>query len=432
MKLTGTKAFGLLLASQAISLLGSGMTRFALLVWAYQQEGTATALALLGFFITTTYVIASPIAGVFVDRWDRRKVLFYSDLGSGMMTLLMLLLYLGGGLQVWHLYVMEGIAGVLEAFQDPASSAAISVLVPRESYTRSNALAGLARSATRLLAPALAGLLLQTAGLPVVMLSDLGTLILALASLLFLRIPTPPPSQEGKLASGGFLKELAFGFRYIFQRPGLRGTLFIFFLINTFGTLTYYAVHAPMILARTGGSELDLGIVRSVMGIGGIAGGLALVAWSKRPRNRVKTFLISTSLSFALGDLLTALSRDVTGWAVAGFLAEFSIPFIISPYFALWQELVPADVQGRVFSSRNMVQIGAQPLGYLFGGLLADRLFEPALAPGGGLAGLLGPLVGTGPGAGMSAMFLCTALFGALAGVLGMLDSNIRDLEKKL
>ncbi|HZU86196.1 MAG TPA: MFS transporter [Anaerolineaceae bacterium] len=429
MKLTGTKAFTLLLSSQSLSLLGSGMTRFALLIWAYEKEGTATALALLGFFITTAYVIASPIAGVFVDRWDRRKVLLFSDLGSGMMTAMMLLLFLSGELQLWHLYLMEGIAGILEAFQDPAFSASVSLLVPKETYTRSNAWVGLGRSITRLLAPALAGLLLQSNGLAVVMLADLGTLALALVSLFFLRIPPPPPSQEGQQASGNFFKQMAFGMRYILQRPGLRGILFILFLINLFGTITYFAIQAPMILARSGGNELDLGLVRSVMGIGGIAGGIGVVLWVRKSRNRVKTFLISTMLSFLIGDLITALSRGAIGWAIAGFFAEFTIPFIISPYYALWQELVPPDVQGRVFSSRDMIQIGAQPIGYLLGGLLADGVFEPALAQGGALSSSFGLLVGTGPGAGMAAMFLCTAILGCLVGVLGLLNPHIRRLE---
>jgi len=106
-----------------------------------------------------------------------------------------------------------------------------------------------------------------------------------------------------------------------------------------------------------------------------------------------------------------------------------SIPFIVSPYFALWQELVPLDVQGRVFSTRDMVQVLSQPFGYLAGGLLADRLFEPALQVGGALASSVGRLVGTGPGAGMAAMFLCTSLLGGLTGVLGLLSPSVRHLD---
>jgi MFS family permease len=102
---TGWNAFRVLLAGQAISLLGTGMTRFAVLIWAYQKEGTATTLALLGFFTCITYVLASPVAGVLVDRWDRRKVMFFADLGAGLMTAVLLFLYTAGG---WNLASLPG------------------------------------------------------------------------------------------------------------------------------------------------------------------------------------------------------------------------------------------------------------------------------------------------------------------------------------
>ena len=430
MHFTGSKAFNVLWLSQALSLLGSGMTRFALLIWAFEQAGTATALALLGFSITITFVIASPFAGVLVDRWDRRRVMLFADLGSGVMTALVLLLYALGGLQLWHLFLLQAVAGALEAFQEPAFSASVSLLVPRDSYTRANARLGLGKSAARILAPAFAGLLLQLSGLQVVMLFDLFTMSLALIALFLLRIPVPPVSVEGRgLQREPFTRQLLFGFRYIINRPGLRGLLFIFFLINLFATISYFAVLSPMILARMGGDELALGTVRTVMGIGGIAGGLVISAWGG-PRRKAHAFALFTLLSFLFGDFLFAIGRSTVGWALAGFIADFTIPFIVSPYYALWQEQVPQDVQGRVFATREMAQVTSQPVGYLAGGLLADHLFEPALQPGGVLAGSAGLLVGTGPGTGMSAMFLCTALLGMLTGLLALLSPAIRRLDE--
>lgn len=425
---TNKRAFGVLWAGQSVSLLGTAMTRFAVLLWAYQQAGTATALALLGFFVTTAFVVASPIAGVLVDRWDRRKVMAFADLGAGCMTALLLLLYLQGGLRIWHLYLAQGVAGALEAFQDPAFSASVSLLVPKERYTPANSLLGLGRSASRIFAPALAGVLMQTGGLEWVMAVDLGTLALALIGLLCIRIPAPPRSIEGAAATGKLGRELRFGFGYIFHRPGLRGVLLIFFLINVFATLTYFGVMAPMILARTGGDAVGLGVVQAVMGVGGVVGGMALSLWGG-PRRKVRLYLLSTSLSFLICDFLMGISRSMAGWSIAGFLSDFGIPFIVSPYYALWQEVVPPDVQGRVFSTREMVQVTAQPFGFLAAGFLADRVFEPAMQVGGALAGSLGWLVGTGPGAGMAVMFLCTSLGGMLTGLLGWLSPAIRKLD---
>ena len=211
---TGTNAFRILWAGQSLSLLGSGMTRFAVMIWAFQVEGTATALALLGFFNCLTYVIASPFAGVLVDRWNRRSVMVLADLGAGLMTAFLLAMFWLGRLELWHLYLAVGMVGVFEAFQELAFSASISRLVPRQDFTRSNAMLGLGRSAARMLSPAFAGLLLPLAGLGVVMLVDLFTLSLALLGLFLVRIPAPAVSAVGRQASGSFKHEIKFGARF--------------------------------------------------------------------------------------------------------------------------------------------------------------------------------------------------------------------------
>ncbi|HVN55524.1 MAG TPA: MFS transporter [Anaerolineaceae bacterium] len=428
-RITGWFAFRVLWAGQAVSLLGSGMTRFAFLIWAYQKTGEATALALLGFSTTLAYILASPFAGVLADRLDRKRVMFFADLAAGCMTALLLGLSIAGKLQLWQVYLAEGIAGASLAFQEPAFFSSMSLIVPKDGLTRANAMLGLGRSASTVFAPILGGLLLQSVGLNAVMIADLGTLVLGLGALLLVPIPSPAASDEGRKAAGSFLHEMGFGLQYIFKRSSLRDLMGTFFLINLFGTLTYMAVLSPMILARAGGDEITLGIVRTMMGIGGIAGGLVLTIWGFS-KQKARTYGWSTMISFFICDFLTAISRSLPGWATAGFLSELSIPFIVSPYYALWQEIVPGDIQGRVFATREMVQVISQPVGYLAGGLLADRLFEPALAHGGVLAGSAGLLVGTGPGAGMAAMFLCTSVLGGLTGLLALTLPSIRRLDQ--
>jgi MFS family permease len=423
------RIFHILLFGQSISLLGTGMTRFAVMIWAYEQTRSATALALLGFFTCITYIVASPFAGVLVDRMSRRKVMFLADLSAGLMTTLLLVIQAVGELQLWHLYLTVGLAGVFEAFQDPAFTSSISLLVPKEEYTRSNGMLGMGRSVARMLAPIFAGLVQQVWGLNAVLCTDIFTMTLALLGLLMIHIPRAPASAAGMESSGDFWRELRFGTGYIFRQAGLRNLTLSFFMVNLFATLTYFAVLSPMILARTGGDETALGIVRTAMGIGGIMGGVLIVAW-KSPRRKARMYLIFTGLSFLICDAGMAISGSVVGWSIAGFLAELTIPFIVSPYFALWQEIVPPDVQGRVFSIREMIQIASQPVGYLLGGLMADRLFEPAMQSNGWFSTLFGGLVGTGPGAGMSSMFLFTAVCGGLLGFIGLLLPSIRQLDE--
>jgi MFS family permease len=425
-----SRTFQILLFGQSISLLGTGMTRFAVMIWAYEQTRSATALALLGFFTCITYIVTSPFAGVLVDRMSRRKVMFLADLSAGLMTILLLVIQVVGELQLWHLYLAVGLAGVFEAFQDPAFTSTVSLLVPKDQYTRSNGMLGVGRSVARMLAPILAGLVQQVLGLNAVLGIDIFTMTIALLGLLFIRIPSAPPSVVGIESSGSFWRELRFGIGYIFRQAGLRNLTLSFFMVNLFATLTYFAVLSPMILARTSGDETTLGIVQTAMGIGGITGGV-LIVFLKSPRRKARMYLIVTGLSFLICDAGMAVSRSVSGWAIAGFLAELTIPFIVSPYFALWQEIVPPDVQGRVFSIREMIQIASQPIGYLLGGLMADRLFEPAMQSSGWFSMLVGGLVGTGPGAGMASMFLFTSLCGGLLGFMGLLLPSIRQLDER-
>lgn len=428
-KTLNSKTFYILLFGQSISLLGTAMTRFAVMIWAYEQTGSATALALLGFFNCITYILVSPFAGVLVDRMSRRRVMFLADLSAGLMTVLLLVIQAVGELQLWHLYLTVGLAGVFEAFQDPAFTSTVSLVVPKDEYTRSNGMLGMGRSVARMLAPIFAGLVQQVLGLNAVLCIDLFTMTLALLGLLIVHIPAAPASAEGIESSGNFWHELRFGIGYIFRQAGLRNLTLSFFMVNLFATLTYFAVLSPMILARTGGDETALGIVRMAMGIGGITGGILIIAW-KSPRRKATMYLLVTGLSFLICDASMAASRSVVGWAIAGFLAELTIPFIVSPYFALWQEIVPPDVQGRVFSIRETTQVASQPIGYLLGGLMADRLFEPAMQSHGWFSTLVGGLVGTGPGTGMASMFLLTSLCGGLLGLLGLLIPSIRQLDE--
>ena len=418
--------FYLLWAGQTVSLLGSGFTRFALTVWAYQNNGSVTQMVLLNFFACIAFMLVSPFAGVVIDRLDRKKLMFAADLGSGLVTLSLLLLSRFSGLQFWHLYLAEGLMGAFDAFQSPAFFSSVSLLVPREEFTRSNALIGLAKSAVGMMAPAFGSALLAAYGLHTVMMIDLFSLIPGLLVLLLIVIPKPPRSETGILAKGDFWHELRFGFRYIFSNAGLRGILLIFIGINLFAGFTYMSILSPMILTRTAGDAKALGTVQTIMGIGGILGGLILTFWHA-PRKKARLFTWATFISFGTCDFLTAASRSVWSWSASGFLSELSIPFLVSPYYSIWQERVPEDVQGRVFSIREMLQNVSTPVGYLLGGTLADHFFEPTfLHPT-----FLTPIVGFGHGSGMSAMFIITGICGAITGLCGVLSPTVQKLDEE-
>lgn len=422
------KTFLIMWVGQLVSLMGTAMTRFAVLIWAYQQTGDATTLALLGFFSFGSFVVCSPIAGVWVDRWDKRRILIFSDLGSGVMTLTMLALYSTGSLHIWHLYVAQILTGLFDSFQFPAYTVATSVLVDKKDYTRTSGLRSLALNSSKVIAPFLGGFLLNFIDLNGVMLVDVLSFCFAVGVLLFVRIPNPPTSDEGKQARGSVWQQLQFGFRYIFQRPGLRGLLLIFMAIHFLATLTYFAILPAMILARSGGDEMALASVQAAMGIGGVIGGVMLSVWGGT-RRKIHLVLGGLAISFFLGDFSFAVGRSLPVWIFAGLSADFFIPFIVGANRAIWQMKVPMDIQGRIFSVQYMMQESMMPIAYLIAGPLADRVLEPAMMPGGSLADTFGWLVGTGPGAGMGLMFIFTWFFGTLVGASGYLFASVRNID---
>lgn len=403
------KTFLIIWMGQLVSRIGTAMTRFALIIWAYQQTGTATTIALLGFASFVPMLVASPFAGVWVDRLDRRRVMQLADLGAGLITLLLLALHTTGDLAIWYLYLAAGLAGIFEAFQIPAYTAASSILLPKEAYARASGLRSLAEFGGDIAAPILGGLLLTASGISAVMAFDVATFVIALATLMMVRVPAPAPAPGDEGTPASFNRELRVGFRYIRRRPGLLGFALVMTAINLFANLTWFSIMPAMVLARSGNDELALASVQSAMGVGGLLGAILIGLWGG-PRNRVHGMLLGIITSFVVGDMVLAVGRTAPMWMIAAASGAFFIPLIRSSYEAIWQSKVNPALQGRVFSARDMMTRSTAPAGYLLGGLLADHVMEPALAVGGPLVPTLGRFVGTGPGAGMALMFLLSAI----------------------
>jgi len=432
-RLTGMQKFTLIWFGQMLSMFGTATTRFALLVWAYQQTGEATTVALLGFFSFVLYVLLSPVAGVLIDRFDRRLIMLFADFGAALMTAMLLILYLSGGLQIWHLYLAEALTGAFEAFQVPAYTAATTMLVSKEQYGRTNGMRSLAYSASQVIAPVLAGLILRFVDLRGVMIVDLISFGFAFIPLLLITIPHPKaqtaPDEQGQ--AGRFWAEMVEGFRYIVGRQGLLGLLGIYFGINLAAALTYFAVMAPMVLARTNNDELALASVQSAMGIAGVIGGILMSTWGG-PKRRIHGVLLFGGISFLIGDFAMAVGRTPAAWMFGAAFGTFFVPFISGCERAIWQSKVEPALQGRVFAVQNMIRQITLPIGYLVAGPLADRILEPAMMPGGALVPIFGQLIGTGPGAGMGLMFLGTSLLGGLVCFSGYLFPAVRRVETDL
>ncbi|MCX7802616.1 MAG: MFS transporter [Meiothermus ruber] len=426
--LTGLRGFTLVALGQLVSLVGSGMSQFALTVWAFEKTGLATSLALMGFFYMVPLILISPLAGAWVDRGNRKLMMMLSDLGAAGGTLVVFLLYLSGNLEIWHLYVVGTLNGLTSAFQWPAYSAAISTMVHKRDYARANGLLSLAESASGIGAPILAGILLGLVGLRGILLLDLLTFAAAFTTLMLVHVPQPKPSAAGRESRGSLLGEALYGFRFIFARPSLLGLQTVFLLGNLVANLGS-AIMAAMILARTASSETALATVQSAAGVGGVLGGVLLSTWGG-PRRKVHGVLLGWVLSSLFGSVLLGLGQSVWAWAACAFIFALIVPILNGSNQAIWQAKVPPDVQGKVFAARRMIAWVAGPLAMLVAGPLADRVLTPAMMPGGALADIFGGLVGVGPGAGMALLLVISGLLGMVVGLGGYLFRVIREAEE--
>ncbi len=423
---TGMRAFTLIWLGQMVSLLGSAMTWFAFTIWVWQKTGQVTTLALLSFFTYFPTVLFTPVAGALVDRWNRKLVMMLSDLITASGTFVILILYVTGWLQLWHIYSISLAAGVFTAFQYPAYAAAVATMLPKEQYARAQGMLGLVYSVSGILSPVLAAALLGRIGITGIMIIDLTTFLAALGTLLWVHIPQPAATAVGLHSRGNLWQEMLFGFRYIRERASLSALVFLFMASNFFLAIGATLL-APMILARSAGSETTLATVQSVGALGGVAGGVLLSMWGG-PRRRIHGVLLGGMGACLLGMAGLGVGRHLLAWAVGSFFFSFFEPFVEGNNLAIWQSKVEADVQGRVFSARHLLVQIPYLLAMLLVGPLAEYGTEPLMQN----PGLPGGWFGGGRGAGMALLMALAGGGGTLTFLAGYLVRAVRQVETLL
>lgn len=425
----GMKTFSVIWIGQLVSLLGSGLTSFALGVWALERTNSVTQYTLIIVCASVPAILVAPFAGALVDRWDRKWVMFWTDLGPGVITLTYAALLWQGELQVWHIYIGAAFNSVFSTFQWPAYISAITMLVDRSQYGRVNGMLDFGQAGTTIAAPALAGLLLTVTDIWGVLLADFATFLFAAATLLFVRIPRPEVSAGAAKAKGSIWREAAYGWTFIRERPGLLNLLFFFAAVNLAICACGVAV-LPMVLGFTG-SKAAVGTIMSLVGIGMLVGGAIMTA-TGGPKPRVYGVL-GVGLLISVCFVLIGLKPSLLLVGAGVLLWYIGLPIMNGSSTAIWQAKTPGDVQGRVFAMRRMIAQFTTPIGDFSAGPLADKVFIPLLMPGGALADTaIGRVVGVGPGRGIALMFLTMAAIPGLAALWGFLNPRIRNVEAEL
>lgn len=425
---SGLRDFFILWSSQTLSTLGTSMTNFALVIWVYNQSGTASSLTLMTICLFLPTILFRFIAGTLADRWNKKRIMLFCDLIAACGTLTILLLYSLSSLQVWHLYLINFLLSFMDSFQVPASTVATSLLVPKEQYTRVGGLQSFSGSIISILAPALASVLLALGGLTVILIVDLVNFAIAFITLLFF-IKVPELKHDARNNQEPFLKSCLEGVRFLQKNSALLGIILFVAVINFFAKLGGDGMMSVFVLSKTGGNQNALGMVETAISLAALTGSL-LVMFMKPAVHKTKVIFISCAITFLIGDTFLSLSDSLWFWIIISFISYVPVTILGTNLTVIMRMHVPIHMQGRVFSAQDTIQNASIPLGLFLGGVLADHVFEPFMTKSSLVQHGLSFLFGAEKGSGVALMFFMVGIIGFTISIVALKNPLFKVLDQ--
>ena len=422
-KIYDIKKFLLLWITQSLSTLGSSMTNFALVIWSFETEGSAFTTALLSVSSYAPYVLISIFAGALSEKWNKKKIMLVGDAFAALCTECVLSLMNTNHLEIWHLYIINALNGLMNTFQQPAADVAVSLLTPEKYYQRVGGLKAFSYSVNSFLAPVFAAALMSTAGMEFVIVFDLLTFTIAFLTLaFFIKIPNKNVDEEIKES---ILKSAGDGIRFLRNNRGILDLILFLAAINF--TASVFNAALPALLLNVGG-EKAYGYVNGVSGIAMLVGSIIVTAMPE-PKSRIKVICNSLLLAMSTENFILALGKGIPVWCAGAAVAWIGIPVMNANMDVVLRRNIPLQMQGRVYSARNTLQFFTIPLGYIIGGILVDRVFEPFMT---GMPdnSVLALIFGSGKGSGAAFLLLFLGIIGVITCVIFRKDKHIWDLEK--
>lgn len=418
--------FFILWITQLLSSLGSAMTNFALIIWLYQLNGSAMETALLSVCSYVPYVVMSIFAGSLSDKWSKKATMLLCDTFAAICSVTVLILLVTNQLNVWHLYCLNALNGLMNTIQQPAADVTITLITPEKHYQKVSGMRSFSNSLVNILTPALATALLAFAEIYAVILFDLFTFSVAFISLLFfVKIPKLPNRNNDKES---LLHSAKSGLKYLKNNRGILDLILFLAAINLTASM-YEAAFPAMILSKTGGNEIALGIVNAVTGVAMLIGSV-LTTFLPAPKSRVRVICNTLLIAMSTENFFLAFGKSVPIWCIGAVLGWITIPIMNANMDVIFREHIPVSMQGRVYSARNTFQFFTIPIGYFVGGFLVDNVFEPFMAEQSSDS-LLSMVFGTQKGSGAAFFFLIIAVIGIVTCIIFRNNKHIWNLEKK-
>ena len=390
----------LLFQGQLVSRLGSQVYAIAMVLWIKDATGSATLMGLLMMVSAIPGVLLSPMGGAIADRFSRRMILVISDLTRGLaMLVVAALIYTMAdsvNLLLGTLFVVAILTGTVTAFFRPAIAAAIPDLVPKDRVVTANSLGQLSLQLSVFFGQGLGGTLFRLLGAPFLFLINGISFLYASLSESLIKMPEVAPKEELSVKEHwqAFVVDLKEGFRYAWNRPGLRELVFISAVINFFTIPAI--VLLPFFVEDTLGVRVDwYGFILVSFGLGGLLGYLfaGIVRLPGRSRMYLMlTFMIGQSVLYGVLGFMPRPIFVVILAIVAGFMGGYITVNITT----VLQLSTPSEIRGRVFGLLGMVAGGLTPIAMGLSGIIADALDQniPLIyAVSGGIMVLLSILV---------------------------------------
>ncbi len=411
------KHYLLLWSTQSLSALGSSMTSYALVLWLFGKSGSALETALLSVCSYAPYVLMSIFAGALSDKWNKKRTMLICDLLAAMTTVTAFLLLKTGSLAPWHLYLINAVNGLMNTVQQPASEVAATQLIPKEYYQKTSGLRSLTNSLNSLLTPVISTILFTFGGISLVFSVDLMTFAAAFIVLL-LFIPIKEPESTDKKEP--LLSSVKEGLKWLRGSPTVLTLIFFLAGINLIAS-AYNSALPAMVLSKPQGGEGVLGTVNFFAGAAALAGSL-IASLTPAPKDRVRAICLALFFSMSTENFMLAFGQSPVIWCIGAVCGWLFIPYMGANLDVILRSTIPANMQGRVYACRNTLQFFTIPVGYLAGGALIDKVFEPYMADR--ADSLLISLFGSGKGSGAAFLF-------AILGIAGIAVCTVFTIKLK-
>lgn len=371
MKQNWKRKFAVLWVGQFLSLISSSAVNFAIIIWLSLETGSAEVLAFAAIAGLLPQALIGPFAGVYIDRWDRKKTMIFADSFVAFCTLVMSISFYMGNESLLLIYVMLGLRSVGSAFHMPAMQAAIPLLAPKEELLRIAGINQIIQSVSSIAGPALGALAIGLLSIGNVLLLDIIGAVFAITALLFIHIPNPENLDKSKASFKQVIGDMKIGFNVIIGNKGL-SYLFLYSVIAMFCIMPVAVLFPLLTINHFHGDKFEMSVIEIIWGVGMLFGGGLLGIWKPNIHKIIiiNSMHIIIGVTFAWSGLLG--SEHFIFFVILTALGGMAASLYNASFTTIIQEEIQPNMLGRVFSLYYSIVVIPSVIGLLCTGFIAD------------------------------------------------------------